>query len=99
MNKHWLDILLPAIVALAFFFLSWSWGRSIRRGQPMTPSMRKGLAYAFFFVLGMGYSMAVVALLHWPRYLWIVLTVSWTFLLLMIRLLRSRRGSGQQTPV
>ena len=38
--------------------------------------------YGFFFVLAMCCSMAVVAMLSWPRPLWIIFTVAWALLLI-----------------
>jgi hypothetical protein len=53
--------------------------------------MKKGLFYGFFFVLGMGYSMAVVAMFGWPRPLWIIFTVAWALLLALIAWWRYRQ--------
>lgn len=78
------DILLPPVLALIFLALGWTSLRTTAGGRPLSPQMKKGLLYAFLFVLGMGYSMAFVAMFSWPRPLWIVFTVAWALLLTLI---------------
>ena len=58
------------IIALLSVLLGWSYGRSIRRGQPLTPTMRKMLLYGFLYVLGSGYSFALASMLGWERIPW-----------------------------
>jgi hypothetical protein len=53
--------------------------------------MKKVLFYGFFFVLGMSYSMAIVAMAGLPRYLWIVFTLVWAGLLGSIAWWRYRK--------
>lgn len=93
------DILAPGIIALVFLALGWISSRSIAGGGPLSLRMRKGLFYVFFFVLGMGYSMAVVAMFGWPRSLWIVFTVAWALMLAAIAWWRYRqRRPEPETP-
>jgi hypothetical protein len=93
------DILAPGIIALVFLALGWISSRSIAGGGPLSSQMRKGLFYGFFFVLGMGYSMAVVAMFGWPRFLWIVFTVAWALLLASIAWWRYRQTRTEpETP-
>lgn len=93
------DILAPGIIALVFLALGWISSRSIAGGGPLSSEMRKGLFYGFFFVLGMGYSMAVVAMFGWPRFLWIVFTVAWALLLASIAWWRYRQTRTEvETP-
>jgi len=85
------DIFFPAIIAAVFLALGWI--SSIRiAGGPLSSQMKKGLLYGFFFVLGMGYSMAIVAMFGLPRPLWIMLTVAWAMLLASIAWWRYRRS-------
>lgn len=93
------DIFAPGILALIFLALGWISSRSIAGGGPLSSQMRKGLFYGFFFVLGMGYSMAVVAMFGWPRPLWIVFTVAWALLLASIAWGRYRQTRTEpETP-
>ncbi len=90
------DILAPPIIALVFLALGWISSRNIAGGRPLSSQMKKGLFYGFFFVLGMGYSMAIVAMLDWPRPTWIVLTVAWALLLALVAWRRTRRVSASE---
>jgi hypothetical protein len=92
------DIFLPPILSCVFAALVWLSDRTITGGRPLTPHMKKVLFYSFFFVLGMGYSMAIVAMLGWPRPFWIVFTVAWALLLASIAWWRYRRSQSQTAP-
>lgn len=85
------DLLGPPVIALVFLLLSWSAGRSIRRGQPLTSGMRKVLFYGFLFVLGTLYSIAFDAMLGSKRPLWIALTAAWALLLAIVAWRRSKK--------
>jgi len=71
------DILVPLVGASIFQFLSWSYMRSVHRGQPLTPVMKGMLRYGFFGALGMGYIFAAGSLLRWPIHGWYALTLLW----------------------
>jgi hypothetical protein len=92
------DLLFPAILSCVFFVLVWLSDRTITKGQPLTPHMKKVLFYGFFLVLGMGYSMSIVAMFGWPRPLWIVFTVAWALLLASIAWWRYRQSQNQTAP-
>ena len=89
--------------ALIFLFISWAYGRVLSLGRPLNRFKKRVLIYVFVFVLGMGYLMALVADLHWPKEwmfpeigLWagVVGFVAWW----RYRRERSCQASGQQPP-
>jgi hypothetical protein len=81
------------VVALVFLFLSWSYCRSVRRGQPLTLTMRKMLLYGFIFVLCTGYSFAIASMLGWRNAPWPLFGVAWVLLLSVVAWRRSRTPS------
>lgn len=85
------DIFAPPILAVIFLLLGWGAGRVMTAG-PLTPEFKRTLLYTSTFVLGMGYSMAVVAVLEWPKPIFLVLTISWGGLLA----LHARRTLGAE---
>lgn len=92
-----LDILMPAVVSVAFLLLSWSYARSINRGRPLRPTQQKMLYYGFSFVLGAGYLALSGAVLRWPMARWVWLIVGWGVLLASVawwRRKRARENSG-----
>src|SRR5438309_2453922 len=96
------DIFGIPIIALVFLFLSWSAGRSIRRGQPLTPAMRKLLLYGFIFVLGAGYSVAIAEMMERERIPWWAYGIAWALLLSVVAWWRSRKADtapGAHEPI
>jgi hypothetical protein len=94
MTFNWFDFLLPAIAALAWLFLSWSYGRSITGGRQLSTVMRRITVYGFLFVLGVGYVMLIGSRLRWPHSAWFALIAVWGLLLASIAGWRHRRGSS-----
>jgi len=68
MSAQLSDLAVPPAGALLVAGMSWLWGRSIRRGQPLTRSMRLGILYVFLFCIGTGYFMMAGSWLGWPRW-------------------------------
>lgn len=101
LKLDWFDILAPAVGALAWLLLSWSFARSVNMGRPLKAGQRAILACGLWFVLGMGYSMAVVAMLGWPRGTWIPMTIFWAALIGFIawrRHMRNKRLASEEDP-
>jgi hypothetical protein len=71
----------PPILAIVFLILGWPYARLVRAGRQLTQAQRAMLRYGFFFVLGMGYSMALGASLGWQGKRAIALTVGWAMFL------------------
>jgi hypothetical protein len=94
--RHLDYILGPPIVGLIFLFLGRPYARLVSAGRPLSPIQRKMLFYGFFFVLGMGYSMALIASLHRQGKWAVVLTVGWGALLFFLALWRHRSTSTRK---
>lgn len=85
----------PAMVGL-WFFLTWIWGRTVRAGNPLTPSMKRGIFYAALFLLGLLYLLAwndeIATAISWPgKAVWIPLTIIWGVVLAYLALRQYRR--------
>ncbi len=89
--RHLDYILGPPILGLIFLLLGWAYARLVSAGRPLNPVQRKMLFYGFFFVLGMGYSMALVASLHRHGKWALALTAGWGALLGFLAWWRYRR--------
>lgn len=61
------DLLVATALALIFLLLGWLWGRATSSGKPLSRFKKELLTFAFVFVLGMGYIMALVSDLRWKR--------------------------------
>jgi hypothetical protein len=81
-------------LALVFLMLGWPYARIVGGGR-LNPFQRKMLFYGFFFVLGMGYSMAIVAALGGQGKWALVLTAIWGAL---VGLVAWRRSTAPQSP-
>ena len=79
--NHWDYIFGPPILAIVFLVFGWPYARFVRAGRPLTQAQRTMLRYGVFFVLGMGYSMALGASLGWQGKWAIALTVVWAMFL------------------
>lgn len=94
MNLDPINILAPPIVAVGFLLLVWTSDRTITRGRPLTPHMKKVLLYSFFFVLGIGYLILwqdeLGLFFHW-RSAWIFLILTWGAMLASIAWWRHRQ--------
>ena len=77
MTTHLQDVLVVNVAVIAALGLSWSWGRAVRRGRPLTPVMRKMMTYGALFALGMGNIMMFGSWFAWPQQLWFVLIAAW----------------------
>lgn len=84
------DILLPPVLAVVVSLLGWGATRAINGGHPLNPIQRMMFFCGFWFVLGMGYSMVAVGVLHWPHWAWIPPTFAWASLLTVIAWRRYR---------
>jgi hypothetical protein len=87
------DFLVVTGVALIFLLLTWLWGRTTSAGKPLNPFKRRVLVYGFIFVLGMGYIMALVADLKWPRGLLFPAIACWGAALGVVAWYRYQRQS------
>jgi hypothetical protein len=74
---HWDYILGPPILALVFLVLGWPYARMVGGGRRLNPVQGKMVFYGFFFVLGMGYSIAAASALGWRGKWALVLTACW----------------------
>ncbi len=79
--SHWEYIFGPPILAIVFLVFGWPYARLVRAGRPLTQTQRTMLRYGAFYVLGMGYSMALGASLGWQGKWAIALTVAWAVFL------------------
>lgn len=95
---HDVDYILgPPILALLFLVFGWLYGRMVGGGRRLNPVQRKILRYGFFFVLGMGYLMALVSAIGWQGKWALVLTAAWGAVLGFLAWRRSRREKKQHT--
>lgn len=94
MTNHLDFIFGPLVLGLVFLLLGWPFARLMRGGRALNGVQRKMLLYGFLFVLGMGYSMALGALLHWQGSSSIALTLAWVMILAFAAWTRSRRKNN-----
>jgi len=99
-----MDFLVITGLALIFLLLSWPYGRVLSAGRPLNVFKKRVLAYGFLFVLGMGYVMALVADMHWPKELLFPLIGFWGVAVGLVAWWRYRRekardASEYQPPV
>jgi predicted tellurium resistance membrane protein TerC len=86
-----MDFVVITGLALIFLLLSWLYGRLVSSGQPLNTFKKTVLVYAFIFVLGMGYLMALVADLHWPKDLLFPVVILWGGVVGFVAWVRRRR--------
>ena len=83
-------------LCLIYVFLSWSYGLSLRPGQPLTPFMKKGLLYSSIFVFGMAYLMMFGGNLYWSKQLLFTTIAIWAVLVAIVAFWRERRARLRQ---
>src|SRR5712692_11527955 len=97
-TPDWIDITLPAGLALLFGAMGWSWARGVNGGDRLNPSQRSGLLYGFVFVLGTGYIMFFIWLFQrWSNDLVLGLIAAWGLLLGLVALLRYKKRRAQSS--
>jgi hypothetical protein len=94
MQLKLLDVLLPTILAIGFLLVGWSSTRTINRGRPLPPHMKKALLYGSLFVLGMGYLMLFGGQLNWPNPILFASIAAWGVLLASIAWWRFRKAQS-----
>jgi len=93
-----MDFLVITAFALIFLFLSWLYGCMVSAGRPLNTFKRRVLTYGFAFVLGMGYLMALVANLQWPKDLLLPMISVWGALVGLLAWWGYRRAKRNGPP-
>jgi hypothetical protein len=92
MNDMLTDIAVAFLLTGIFTLLAWSYARFLRRGEPLTPSMRRGISYSSLFALGMMFLMMFAGRFHWAKWLLFTLIGLWGVLVISIAWWRYRQS-------
>jgi len=86
-----MDYLVVTGMALIYLLVIWAYGRALGAGQPLNAYKRRGLRYAFVFVLGGVYLMVIVHDLRWPEELLWPIIGTWGVVVGLVAWWRYRR--------